>query len=144
MSDTARNTTVNHHGVGAGAGVVVAPASEPGGSPDISRYSCSLIRLDPADGATEWRWPVPRDQCFLHALTKPAVADLDGDGSPEVVAAPDETVAILDPADGSELAAYEREVPVWTTVTPANLTADPGRELLGRYGDGRVVALAYE
>jgi outer membrane protein assembly factor BamB len=365
VSDTPRNTTVNHHGVGAGAGIVVAPASEPGGSPDISRYSCSLVRLDPADGSTEWRWPVPRDQCFLHALTKPAVADLDEDGSQEVVAgtieaetvvldergreqfgvrmdtysygqptvtrlaaddpaivasdirggvvvaAPDGTVrwrsnvsgsvwaspvvvdldgdetrevvvgssdetvaftadgavlwrrgvsardvavahtnagvrvltagfdgvaalegatgdrtwnrsgvasprlasvgdgdadgvpeaylgvsgtdvlaldatdgseewrtrltsgdttvpapvlaeldgegtpelaaataggtvAILDPADGSELAAYERDVPVWTTVTPANLTADPGRELLVRYGDGRVVALAYE
>lgn len=96
VSDTPRNTTVNHHGVGAGSGVVVAPASEPGGSPDISRYSCSLVRLDPADGSTEWRWPVPREQCFLHALTKPAVADLDEDGRQEVVAGTteDETVVL--------------------------------------------------
>jgi len=59
VSDTPRNTTANHHGVGANAGVVVSPASEQGGSPAISRYSCSLIRFGSDDGATRWRRPCP-------------------------------------------------------------------------------------
>jgi hypothetical protein len=53
------------------------------------------------------------------------------------------TVAVLDAESGSEMAAYEREVPVWTVPTPADLDGDGDTEVLVRYGDGRVVALDY-
>jgi outer membrane protein assembly factor BamB len=79
-------------------------------------------------------------------LTTPApvLTDLDGTGRSELVVATEAgTVAVLDPVDGEELAAHERDVPVWTSVTPAELTGDATPELLVRYGDGRVVALSY-
>jgi hypothetical protein len=70
------------------------------------------------------------------------LVDLDGDGSPSLVAGTSGgTVAVLDPATGAERAVYERDAPVLTGVTPANLTAAPGDEVLVRYADGRVVAL---
>lgn len=72
------------------------------------------------------------------------LANVDGSGPPKVVVAtPDGTVAVLDAGSGAELAAYERSVPVWTFVTPADLDDDGDDELLVRYGDGRVVSLAY-
>ncbi|MFC7196811.1 PQQ-binding-like beta-propeller repeat protein [Halosimplex aquaticum] len=103
----------------------------------------SLLRaLDATDGTEEWR---ARLSTADGSVTPPAVlADLDGDGERSLVAVTNGgRVAVLDPATGGERATYERDVPIWTGVTPANLTAAPGEELLVRYGDGRVVALEY-
>ncbi|MFB6170382.1 MAG: hypothetical protein ABEJ06_04460, partial [Haloarculaceae archaeon] len=41
VSDTPRNNTVNHHGVGASEGVVVAPVTAQPGAPNLTRRSCS-------------------------------------------------------------------------------------------------------
>lgn len=102
----------------------------------------TVLAVDAATGATDWQRRL--DPSSDGVTPPPVLADLTGDGDPELAAATaDGTVAVLDPADGAELAAYRRDVPVWTHVTAANLTADPGREVLVRYGDGRVVALAY-
>ncbi|WP_459193676.1 outer membrane protein assembly factor BamB family protein [Halosimplex sp. J119] len=104
----------------------------------------SIVRaLDASDGSEEWRTRLATDE---GSVTPPAVlADLTGDGDRELAAVTNGgTVAVLDPASGAELAAYERDVPIWTGATPANLTAASGDELLVRYGDGRVVALAYD
>jgi len=114
------------------------------GAPEayVSEAGNVLRALDAADGSEQWRTRLATSE---GAVTPPAVlGDPDGDGSPELIAATNGgTVAVLDPATGAERAAYERDVPVWTGVTPANLTAAPGDELLVRYGDGRVVALEY-
>lgn len=197
VSDTARHNQVNHHAVGVGprGDVVVAPVTAVPGTEEIGAASCALVRLAPADGAVEWRAPVRSANCSTHALTRPEIADVDGDGGLEVVAGTAEravvaldaatgerewttrvdpggnhpmmaapvvadldadgtpelvaasaqgTVAVLDPARGTELAAYERDVPVWTYPTLADLDGDGDREILVRYADGRVAALDYE
>jgi outer membrane protein assembly factor BamB len=108
----------------------------------VSEAGNVLRALDAADGDEQWRTRLATSE---GSVTPPAVlGDPDGDDSPEVVAVTNGgTVAVLDPSTGAERAAYERDVPVWTGVTPANLTAAPGDEVLVRYGDGRVVALEY-
>jgi hypothetical protein len=73
------------------------------------------------------------------------LGDVDGDGDHEVVTAlNDGTVAVLGTETGTQLALYERPVPLWTFPTVADLDDDGAAEVLARYGDGRVVALSYE
>jgi len=131
VSDTPRNTTVNHHGVGANAGVVVAPASETSAGPAESRYACALVRLGPADGGVRWRWPVPRDLCFLHALTKPAVADLNGDGGQEVVVGTTgRAIVVLDGTSGDERFRIPTGSYSYGQPTVADLNGDEAPEIV--------------
>lgn len=115
------------------------------GDPELyaSLTTQAVAAIDAGTGEVEWRGNVSggdRDQ-----MPPPVLADVDGDGGREVVAvANDGTVAVLDPADGSTLAGYERAVRAWTFPTPADLDGDGASEILVRYGDGRVVALDFE
>ena len=103
----------------------------------------TAMALDAATGETEWRTTVTHGENGIRA--PPVVATLDG-GSEQlvVVAATDGTVSLLDPETGAERAAYARDVPVWTHPTPADIDGDGADEVLVRYGDGRVVALAIQ
>jgi len=70
----------------------------------------------------------------------PVLGDLDGDGSPELVAVTnDGLVRVLDPASGAVLATYERDedVAMFTHATVAD------GSIYVIYGDGQVVALSY-
>ena len=143
VSDTARDNRVNHHAVGVGpdGDVVVAPVAEvPHSDVAITDASCSLVRLHPENGSTAWRNGVPADDCFTHALTEPAVADVDGDGTLEVVAATTEDALVLfDAATGREevrvpLASYGYGRPTVADVRPA-----PGAELVASDVSGAVV-----
>ncbi|MFB6298542.1 MAG: PQQ-binding-like beta-propeller repeat protein [Salinirussus sp.] len=144
VSDTPRENRVNHHAVGVGpAGeVVVAPVAElPGGGVSLTDTSCALVRLDPADGSTLWRRGVPATDCFTHALTEPALADVDGDGGLEVaVSTTEEALVVRDAATGAE----QWRVPLSTygygRPTVANLTAAPGPEVVTSDIDATVVA----
>ena len=70
--------------------------------------------------------------------------DVDGDDKQEVVGVLNTgRVAVLDADSGSELAVYERNVPVWTFPTVRDIDGDGAAEILVRYGDGRVVSLDY-
>lgn len=100
----------------------------------------TAMAIDAKTGLTEWKTTVSTGDTPV--LSSPILANVDGEGNPEVIAVSrDGTVAVLDAASGSELAAYERSVPIWTFPTPADLTDDGSEEVLVRYGDGRVVAL---
>lgn len=140
-SDTARNNSVNHHAVGAGEGVVVAPVAATPGD-DRSRYSCSLVSLAPESGARDWRAGVPPDQCFTHALTQPAVGDVDGDGRPEVVAASTENVAVVYAADGTEQSRIGLSTYGYSRPTLADLTGDGQSEIIATDIGGTVVVAA--
>lgn len=144
VSDTARANEVNHHAVGVGprGEVVLAPVAEvPGAGTPITDESCALVRLDPTDGATRWARGMPADACVTHALTEPAVTDVDGDGALEaVVASTEDALVVHAVADGEE----EWRVPLGTygygRPTVADLTPAPGREVVAADVNGRVVA----
>jgi outer membrane protein assembly factor BamB len=109
-------------------------AGEPGGT---------MYAFDGSDGSTAWKTTIESSE---RATTpEPVLGDVTGDGRPEVIAvAQDGTVAVLDVVSGAELAAYQRDVPILTFSTVADIDDDSSDEILVRYGDGRVVALAYE
>ena len=108
----------------------------------VGRTDGTVLAVDAATGETRWTTTVATGDGT--GAVPPVLGDVDGDGTDELVAATnDGTVAVLAPADGAELAAYERSVPVWTFPTPADIDGDGDEEMLVRYGDGRVVALAY-
>lgn len=148
VSDTARDNERNHHAVGVGPDgqTVVAPVAAVPGEASLTDTSCSLVRLDPKTGGSLWRAGLPAEDCYTHGLTQPAIADLDGDGTLEVVAgttANDATLVAYDGATGDEL--FDVPLPSYAGYgrpTVANLTADPGREIAAADINGNVVVVA--
>lgn len=98
--------------------------------------------LDGTDGTEEWSTQLPGE----NQLMPPAsMGDLDGNGQAELVIGTQEGVTyVLDPATGTQLATYERDVPIYTYPAIADIDEDGSDELLVMYGDGRVVALSFE
>ncbi|WP_254272040.1 PQQ-binding-like beta-propeller repeat protein [Haloarcula marina] len=151
VSDTARENEVNHHAVGVGprGNVVVAPVAAVPNAEPIGPDSCSLARLRPSDGATRWRWSVPAEDCFTHALTEPAIADVDGDGGLEVaVGTTQNALVVLDAATGTErwrvpLSTYGYGKPAVGDVTgdgtPELVTSDIAGTLVVADGNGTAV-----
>jgi len=149
-SDTARDNEVNHHAVGVGPAndVVVAPVAAVPNAEPIGPESCSLVRLRPSDGAVRWRWSVPAEACFTHALTQPAVADVDGDGGIEAaVGTTENALVVLDGATGTEewrlpLSTYGYGQPSVATLTgdatPEIAISDIEGNLLVAHGNGSV------
>ncbi|WP_415379305.1 PQQ-binding-like beta-propeller repeat protein [Halosimplex sp. TS25] len=143
VSDTARDNDFNHHGVGAADGVVVAPVTGLQGQDDLTRRSCSLTRLDAADGSVRWWAGVPPARCFSHALTKPAVADLDGDGEPEVVAGTTENATVAFAAsDGRELFRIPTRAYGYAQPVVADVVGDARPEIVASDVSGDVVVAA--
>ena len=145
VSDTPRDTDINHHAVGVGpdGDVIVAPVAEARGSTDqITNTSCVFARLRPTDGAVLWRNGIPPDDCFVHALTEPAISDLDGDGTPEVVgiSSIENALVTYDAEDGSERWRVPLETYGFGRPTIENLTSAPGPEILASDVAGNVVA----
>lgn len=102
-----------------------------------------------ANGSVEWRRDVVEaddgdDGGDVQMTPPPVLGDVSGDGSPELVVADNAGgVTVLDPADGTVLAKYDRDVPVWVHPTLADLDGDGSAEILVMYGDGRVARLSY-
>lgn len=99
--------------------------------------TCPTARA-PADGDVRWRWPVPRELCFLHALTKPAVADLDGDGRQEVVVGTTEEELVVLGADGEEQVRIPTSTYSYAQPTVADLTGDGAPEIVASDITGNV------
>ncbi|WP_327053642.1 FG-GAP-like repeat-containing protein [Halomicrococcus gelatinilyticus] len=101
-----------------------------------------VLALDARTGETEWSATV--STASDDTVPPPVLGDVNGDGRREVVGVTHVgEVVVLAPGSGTELARYERNVPVWTFATPADVDDDDRAEILVRYGDGRVVALDY-
>jgi outer membrane protein assembly factor BamB len=138
LSDTERDIQGNHHAVAAerinGTAMVFAPVSghahsdtEAGeGHQHSHATGCALVGVRGDDGSVQWSQPVAEENCTLHAVADPAVADVNGDGRPEVIAATtEETLAVYDPLYGTvlsetDLDAYGFTRPLVGTFLPKN------------------------
>ena len=145
VSDTPRNNERNHHSVDAGpnGSVIVAPIAEvPKSDVTLSPEACSLVRLSPENGDIKWRDTVPPKKCFTHALTQPAIDDLDGDGTLEVVVASTENAIIVhSAANGTER--WRINMPAYGYGQPAvgDLTESAGKEIVASDIKGNLVAI---
>lgn len=102
-----------------------------------------VLALDARSGERRWSTAVipPGERL---PTPEPVLGDVDGDGAEELVAVVGSgEVAVLDPATGSELGGYERDVPILTRATVADVNDDGAAEIFVRYGDGRVVSLSF-
>lgn len=129
-SDTALDAGGNHHAAAVaradGRGLVFAPISGTGGTDQ-----CRLAALDARDGTGEWSHPIPPEHCTVHAVADPAVADYDGDGTAEVLAATTERELLaLDPATGDVEASFDLESYGYTRPVVADVTGDGDAETL--------------
>ncbi|WP_135852584.1 outer membrane protein assembly factor BamB family protein [Halorussus salinus] len=153
VSDTERNVTGNHHvAVGGRVGdrsLVFAPISgtAPNGaghdhdhrdtvSDDSSAASdaaagCGLVALSGSSGAAQWTYEVPAENCTIHAIADPTLADVDGDGTREVLATSTEkTVAAFDPTTGERSFEHNLSAYGYTRPLVANFTGDGDPEVV--------------
>jgi outer membrane protein assembly factor BamB len=108
----------------------------------VGRSNGKTLALDAKTGEQRWSTTVSTGEESV--VSPPVVGDVDGDDSGETVAVTRAgSVSVLDPGNGSELARYERSVPIYTFPTLVDTDDDGSDEVLVRYGDGRVVALQY-
>ena len=108
----------------------------------VGRIGGRLLALDATTGDTEWSTRLSTNDEAM--VQPPVLADVDGETGPEVVTVLETgTVVVVDPNSGAEQARYERDVPVWTAPSVADLDGDDVDEIIVRYGDGRVVRLDY-
>jgi outer membrane protein assembly factor BamB len=99
VSDTGRDVTANHHAAAAGrpevagrpreTGMVYAPIS---GRADTDQ--CALYGLHAENATSAWRYQVPESACTIHSVADPTLADYDGDGTVEVLAATTERALV--------------------------------------------------
>jgi outer membrane protein assembly factor BamB len=146
VSDTVRDVEGNHHvAVGAtvdGEPVVFAPISgthqhdgaghgEEGTAQDHDHSDCGLVALDGRTGDVRWRHTVPPANCTIHSVADPTVADVDGDGDAEVLAATTERVVTgFDAASGSPTFEHELSTYGYTSPVVADLTGDGDHEVV--------------
>jgi outer membrane protein assembly factor BamB len=129
VSDTESDVRGNHHAVAAaridGEGLVFAPIGGRSGE-----EGCALVALDAA-GEEVWRDPVPPEDCTIHAVADPTVADWTGDPTPEVLSSTtEERVSAHDALTGEETFAAPLEDYGYTKPVVDDVTGDGERELV--------------
>lgn len=123
-SDTGAGIAANHHAVAVADGRVYAPISGADGTSD-----CALRALSAGNGTPLWSHGVPAANCTVHSVADPTVADADGDGSREVLAATTEReVTALDPGSGAVRSRFRLADYGYTKPVVADLSPAPGRE----------------
>ena len=142
ISDTSRDNQFNHHAIGVGpqGQVIVAPVLAVSGNANLTPTSCTLVRLAPETGTVRWRTTTPPNKCFVHALSQPAIADIDGDSHLEVaVSTTEHALIVYDARTGHE----EFRIPLssygYGQPTVGNLLPVPGPELVTSDINGGVV-----
>lgn len=111
------------------------------GDPEVYAGAGGVVyALAGGDGAIEWSTRIARG---VTVTPPPVLGNLTGDGDPELFATADDgTVALLDPATGTVMDTYSRDVPLFAHAELADTDADGRREAYLVYGDGVVVAFS--
>lgn len=135
VSDTSRTYQQNHHPVMAETyedeAIIVAPINELSTIDGLTDTSCSLVRLDPSNGNTDWQAGLPADNCTNHALTEPAIDDIDGDGTYEVLSATgDRRLVAHDAETGRELWRHPTTSLGYSKPATADLLPSDGKEVV--------------
>jgi len=132
VSDTARDTGGNHHApaaigaAGDGDPMVYAPVSGRADTDD-----CALVALDAGTGSERWTYPIPAANCTVHSVADPTLADFDGDGVREVLAATTEqTVTAYHPRTGDVEFRHELTAYGYTRPIVADLVGDARPEIV--------------
>jgi outer membrane protein assembly factor BamB len=147
VSETGGGVEANHHAVAAGRiggePVVFAPVSDRPGSD-----ACALVALHGSNGSRRWAHPVPAANCTVHAVADPTLADFDGDGVREVIAATTErTVTAYGALDGAvefraNLTSYGYTKPIVADLVgdrrPELVAVDVSGSILVHRADGSV------
>jgi outer membrane protein assembly factor BamB len=110
VSDTGRDVTANHHAAAAGQPDVAGRPERSGGPPGMvyapisgraDTDQCALYGLHAENATSSWRYQVPESACTIHSVADPTLADYDGDGTDEVLAATTEkAIVALHPTTG--------------------------------------------
>lgn len=129
VTDTARDTTGNHHAPTAkriaNETLIVVPVNVPGSAGD-----CTLYAFD-RELNEQWRTGMPDEDCNIHAFGDPTIVDLEGNGTDEVVVATTEgVVRVHDARTGEET--FRRDLAGWGYAKPlvTDFTSNKGRELV--------------
>lgn len=130
VSDTAREIYGNHHAPAArriqGQPMVYAPISGRGNT-----GQCALVALNGDTGNARWRYGIPAANCTLHSVADPTLADYDGDGVTEVLAATTEqTVAAYHPLTGEKEFEYNLSSYGYTKPLVTDFTGDGSKEII--------------
>jgi len=133
VSDTARDHTGNHHPVAVveredGADVI-APINDVGD--DMTPTSCALTAIGGESGELDWRTGMSVEHCHIHTFSDPRIADVTGDGAPDVLVGTGRNALVAyDGTDGAELWDREFETIGYSRPALADLTDDPGDEVV--------------
>ncbi|PSP79879.1 hypothetical protein BRC88_07085 [Halobacteriales archaeon QS_4_69_225] len=135
VSDTSRNYQQNHHPMMAteleNETIIVAPINELSTIEGVTDTSCALVWLDPSNGDAERQAGLPAENCTNHALTEPAIDDIDGDGTPEVLSATGDQRLVAHDADtGAERWRHPTTSLGYSKPATANLLPGDGKEVV--------------
>jgi len=141
VSETESGIEGNHHAPAAGrvdsVPVVYAPVSDRAGS-----EGCALVALHGTNGSERWSHPIPAQNCTVHAVADPALADVDGDGTTEVIAATTEqAVTSYDALDGTPELRANLTSYGYTRPVVADLLGDERPEVVVVDVSGSIVVL---
>lgn len=127
VSDPPPDLESNHHSPAAahanGESYVAVPTN--------SRQAtlCTLSVLD-GNGTQRWRDTIPQDNCTIHAVSDPTVADFDRDERPEILAATSEKAVVAYDLRGREELRHDLTSFGYSKPLVANLTPAPGPETI--------------
>lgn len=147
VSDTARHNQVNHHAITTvtipDGVLVIAPLNELGDTADLTATSCALTALKGVDGTIRWEAGIAPEYCDNHAIGDPAVADIDQDGTPEVLVATDaHALYVYDALTGEERWRYtDLESLGYSSPVVADLTPASGLDIVVVDLGGSIVVL---
>jgi outer membrane protein assembly factor BamB len=101
--------------------------------------------LNGSTGTVEWTSD-RLSEASLRSVPPAVAADVDGDGSPEVVAATGDGVVGVLAGDGTVRATFDRggDRALYTPPVAADLDDDGRDEVLVPYGDGRLHAVSFD